>query len=131
MLNLATETIFLKGTFGNLVDPLTTIISFSLLVYPSENNVIGTVKVFPNTAQEAFSGQVSGKIYTFKNNDVKRLISLQGENYSNTKFTPFPFEAILSLDDDWNGKGGFSFEHLQEENINISASSFVLETNND
>ena len=130
MSNTGTEVLYLKGTLGNTTNPTTTAVTFSLLVYPFENTVTGTVKIHKN--DDVYTGQVTGKTYTTTHNHIVRLLNLKGNIPYTDKLTKteFSFDASICFSMDWNGSGGFSFQQEHEEKMPVTSSIFRLESIN-
>ncbi len=129
--NTITQTIYFKGMMGEVTDPLSPVLNFSLLVHPSENTVSGTVKLTISDGQEEiYSGQVAGTTHASGFKDVVRLINIRGNFPPQYKLSGIvlPFETNMSLDSDWDGSGGMTFKGRNYENLPIKASIFNLDS---
>jgi hypothetical protein len=117
-----------KGTIGNVGMPGAPIATFSLVVVPSQNTVSGTVVI-----TQAIAGpdshivvQVTGKIYATGFGNVTKVVSMKGQ-YVHSVPPPAigsflaDFDAHLAIDNDWKGKGGFSYYNNQVENVPVAA----------
>ena len=114
--NVIVGTYLAKGEIGNVGMPGAPICHFNLIVTPSTHHVSGTVIITqaipgPNSK---ITVQVSGRIYPTGYGKVTQVVSLLGE-YVQTVNPPgigaylAKFEAHMAIDNEWNGKGGFSY----------------------
>lgn len=119
-----------KGTIGNVGTPGAPIAAFSLVVVPSQNSVSGTVVI-----TQAVSGPeghivipVTGKIYATGIGNYTKVVSLQGQYVQSV---PPPaigsfladFNAHLAIDNEWNGKGGFSYWRHNIEDVAVKSAN--------
>ncbi|CAL2091412.1 DUF1842 domain-containing protein [Tenacibaculum sp. 190524A05c] len=129
--NTITKTIYFKGVMGEIADPLSPVLQFSLLVHPYENTVSGTVKLtISNGEEEVYSGQVTGSTHASGFKESVRLINIRGNFPPQHKLSGIvlPFETNMSLDSDWNGSGGMTFKGRNYEKLPIKASIFNLDS---
>ncbi|CAL2077060.1 DUF1842 domain-containing protein [Tenacibaculum sp. 190524A05c] len=129
--NTITKTIYFKGVMGEIADPLSPVLQFSLLVHPYENTVSGTVKLtLSNGEEEVYSGQVTGSTHASGFKESVRLINIRGNfpPQHNLSGIVLPFEANMSLDSDWNGSGGMTFKGKNYEKLPIKGSIFNLDS---
>ncbi|CAL2057409.1 DUF1842 domain-containing protein [Tenacibaculum sp. 190524A05c] len=129
--NTITKTIYFKGVMGEIPDPLSPVLQFSLLVHPYENTVSGTVKLtISNGEEEIYSGQITGSTHASGFKESVRLINIRGNFPPQHKLSGivFPFEANMSLDSDWNGSGGMTFKGRNYEKLPIKGSIFNLDS---
>lgn len=127
--NTTTQTVYFKGTMGEVANPLSPLLTFSLLIHPEENTVDGTVKLtISNGDEEVYSGQVTGVTHATGLNDVVRLISIRGNFPPQNKLSGIvlPFEAHMALNSDWKGSGGITFRGKNYENLPINGDTFNL-----
>ena len=127
--NTTAQTVYFKGIMGEVANPLSPLLNFSLLIHPEENTVGGTVKLtISNGEEEVYSGQVTGVTHASGLHDVVRLISIRGNFPPKNKFSGivFPFEANMALSSDWKGSGGITFRGENYENLPINGDTFNL-----
>jgi hypothetical protein len=117
-----------KGTIGNVGTPGAPIVTFSLVVVPSQNSVSGTAVITQavNGPDSHIVVQVKGKIYATGFGEYTKVVSFQGQYVQS--FPPpaigsflADFDAHLAIDNAWNGKGGFSYYNHQVENVPVTA----------
>ncbi|MHA3789464.1 DUF1842 domain-containing protein [Flavobacterium hauense] len=118
-----------NGTMGNVGMPGAPIVHFSLVVVPSANSVSGTVEI---TQAIGSSGNivvrnVKGSIRSTGYGSVTQVVSLEGQYVQSV---PPPaigsyladFSAHMAIDNNWNGKGGFSYANHDIENVDVKKS---------
>jgi Domain of unknown function (DUF1842) len=123
-----------KGTIGNVGTPGAPIATFSLVVVPSQHSVTGTVVITQavNGPDSHIVVQVKGKIYATGLGKYTQAVSLQGQYVQS--FPPpaigsflADFDAHLSIDNAWNGIGGFEYYKHHIENVPVTAAKNLKE----
>ncbi|PZR12183.1 MAG: hypothetical protein DI539_20180 [Flavobacterium psychrophilum] len=117
-----------NGTMGNVGMPGAPIMHFSLVVVPSTNSVSGTVEI----TQAILGGDivvrnVTGTIRATGFGSVTQVVALEGQYVQSV---PPPaigsyladFSAHMAIDNNWNGKGGFSYANHNVENVDVRKS---------
>jgi len=115
-----------NGTMGNVGTPGAPIMHFSLVVVPSANTVSGTVEI---TQAIAHSGDiiiknVKGVIRSTGYGNITKVVSLEGQYVQSV---PPPaigsflanFSAHMAIDDNWDGKGGFTYANHDVEDVPV------------
>ena len=128
MADLLAGAYLVSGTIGNVGTPGAPIVSFSLVVVPSQNSVSGTavIKQAVNGPDSHIVVPVTGKIYAAGLGQYTQLVSFKGQ-YVQTFPAPAigaflaDFDAHLSVDAEWNGVGGFSYYQHHIENVPVKA----------
>ncbi len=117
-----------NGTMGNAGMPGAPIMHFSLVVVPSANSVSGTVEITQAVlGKPIIIKNVKGVIRSTGLGNVTKVVSLEGQ-YVQTVPPPgigaylADFSAHMAIDDQWNGKGGFSYDHHDIENVPVNKS---------
>ncbi|WP_062052680.1 DUF1842 domain-containing protein [Aquimarina longa] len=116
-----------SGTIGNVGLPGAPIAHFKLVVAPGSNSVSGTVEITqailgPNS--NIIVKNVHGKIYATGYGSVTKVVSLEGE-YNHYLTPPAigviqeKFTAHLVLDDEWKGRGGFTYGNTSIEDVPV------------
>ncbi|OXA92096.1 DUF1842 domain-containing protein [Flavobacterium hercynium] len=117
-----------EGKIGNVGTPGAPIAKFSLVVVPSQNSVSGTVVISQavNGPDSHIVVQVKGRIYATGFGKYTKAVSLQGQYVQS--FPPpalgafiADFDAHFSVDDEWNGIGGFSYWRHSVENVPVAS----------
>lgn len=118
-----------NGTMGNVGMPGAPIMHFSLVVVPSTNSISGTVEITQaiSTGGNIIVRNVTGTIRATGYGSVTHVVSLEGEYVQSV---PPPaigsylaeFSAHMAIDNNWNGKGGFSFANHDIENVDVKKS---------
>ena len=117
-----------NGTVGNVGMPGAPIMHFSLVVVPATNSVSGTVEITQAIAPpngNIVIKNVSGVIRATGYGSVTKVVALNG-TYGQTLTPPAigtiteNFSAHLAIDDNWNGKGGFSYGNKDIENVPVA-----------
>jgi len=116
-----------NGTIGNVGMPGAPIAHFSLVVVPSANSVSGTVEITQALAPpngHIVIKNVTGVIHATGYGSVTQVVALQGEYLQS--FTPpaigsitEKFTAHLAIDNNWDGKGGFTYGSNHIENVPV------------
>ena len=114
-----------NGTMGNVGMPGAPIMHFSLVVVPSTNSVSGTVEI----TQAILGGDivvrnVTGTIRATGYGNVTQVVALEGQYVQSV---PPPaigsylaeFSAHMAIDNNWNGKGGFTYGNHNVENVDV------------
>ena len=130
-MNTITKTIYFKGVMGEIADPLSPVLQFSLLVHPYENAVSGTAKLtIANDEEGIYFAQVTGSTHASGFKESVRLINIRGNFPPQHKLSGIvlPFEANISLDSDWNGSGGMTFRGRNYEKLPVRGSIFNLDS---
>ncbi len=120
-----------KGTIGNVGMPGAPIAHFSLLVTPSTNTVSGTVEITQAIAGSGSSivvKNVTGAIRATGYGTVTKVVSLEGEYLVSV---PAPaigtylakFTAHMAIDNEWNGKGGFTYGDQDIEDVPVASAN--------
>ncbi len=120
-----------KGTIGNVGMPGAPIAHFSLLVTPSTNTVSGTVEITQAIAGSGSSivvKNVTGAIRATGYGTVTKVVSLEGEYLVSV---PAPaigtylakFTAHMAIDNEWNGKGGFTYGDQDIEDVSVASAN--------
>lgn len=117
-----------NGTIGNVGMPGAPIMHFSLVVVPSTNSVSGTVEI----TQAILGGDivvrnVTGTIRATGYGTVTQVVALEGQYVQSV---PPPaigsyladFSAHMAIDNNWNGKGGFTYGNHNVENVDVRKS---------
>lgn len=113
---------------GNVGMPGAPICHFNLVVTPSTNHVSGTVVITqaiegPNSK---ITVQVSGVIRATGYGKVTQVVALEGE-YIQAVNPPAigsylaKFNGHMAIDNAWNGQGGFTYGHNNDENVPVRA----------
>jgi hypothetical protein len=118
-----------NGTMGNVGMPGAPIMHFSLVVVPSTNSISGTVEITQaiSTGGNIIVRNVTGTIRATGYGSVTHVVSLEGEYVQSV---PPPaigsylaeFSAHMAIDNNWNGKGGFSYANHDIENVDVKKS---------
>jgi hypothetical protein len=117
-----------NGTMGNVGMPGAPIMHFSLVVVPSANSVSGTVEITQAVAGGTIVVKnVKGSIRATGYGSVTQVVSLEGQYVQSV---PPPaigsyladFSAHMAIDNNWNGKGGFSYGNHDVENVDVKKS---------
>ncbi|MEL1242725.1 DUF1842 domain-containing protein [Flavobacterium sp. DGU11] len=119
-----------NGTMGNVGMPGAPIMHFSLVVVPSTNSVSGTVEITQALAPpmgDIVIRNVSGVIRATGFGNVTKIVALEGQYVQSV---PPPaigsfladFSAHMAIDNNWNGKGGFSYGGHDVEDVPVSKS---------
>ncbi|MET0393983.1 MAG: DUF1842 domain-containing protein [Chitinophagaceae bacterium] len=113
-----------NGTIGNAGMPGAPVVSFSLVVVPSQHKVSGTVYASQAVENGNYSGQVTGVIYSTGLGNVTQVVSLQGFVHPDNSPMPLeiPFNAHMAIDNSWNGTGGFNYANVHVENVPVAHS---------
>ncbi len=114
----------IKGRIGHAHQLDATVISYALIVTPSQQTVSGQVALSQGQRQLSYSGQVQGTISRTGFNGVAQLVALKGmlkatQDQLNLA-RHIPFSAHLALDQDWQGTGGIQFGDLNIEHLPVS-----------
>lgn len=114
-----------RGTMGNVGLPGAPIMHFSLVVVPFGNSVSGSVEITQATGSAPiFIRNVKGTIRATGFGNVTKVVVLEGEYVQSV---PPPaigsylahFSAHMAIDDQWNGKGGFSYGTHHVEDVPV------------
>lgn len=116
-----------NGTLGNIGTPGAPLMHFSLVVVPSANTVSGTVEITQAIAPpggEIIVKNVTGIIRSTGFGKVTKVVSLAGQFIVSM---PPPaigsylenFSAHMAIDDNWDGRGGFSYGHSDIEEVPV------------
>lgn len=118
-----------KGTIGNLGMPGAPIAHFSLVVVPSSNSVSGTVEItqaIEGPESNIIVRNVTGQIRATGYGKVTKVVSLEGEYL--VSFPPpaigsylAKFSAHMAIDNDWNGKGGFTYGNSNVDDVSVKS----------
>lgn len=117
-----------NGTMGNVGMPGAPIMHFSLVVVPSANTVSGTVEITQAISSgEIIIKNVKGSIRATGLGNVTKVVSLEGQYVQSV---PPPaigsyladFSAHMAINDNWEGKGGFSYGNNDVENVPVNKS---------
>lgn len=118
-----------NGTMGNVGMPGAPIMHFSLVVVPSTNSVSGTVEITQAiaTGGDIIVRNVTGTIRATGFGSVTQVVALQGQYVQSV---PPPaigsylaeFSAHMALDNNWNGRGGFTYGNHNVENVEVKKS---------
>lgn len=115
------------GEAGNVGTPGAPILHFSLAVAAPTGKVSGhatiTQAIAPPYGEKQISN-VTGQITYTGYGECTKIVSLKGTY--NEPFPPpaigtleVPFEAHFAINDEWNGKGGFSCGTVSVENVPV------------
>jgi len=117
-----------NGTMGNVGMPGAPIMHFSLVVVPSANTVSGTVEITQAISSgEIIIKNVKGSIRATGLGNVTKVVSLEGQ-YVQSVAPPAigsylaDFSAHMAINDNWEGKGGFSYGNNDVENVPVNKS---------
>lgn len=116
-----------NGTVGNVGMPGAPIMHFSLIVVPAANTVSGTVEITQAIAPpngDIIIKNVKGSIRATGYGNVTKVVALEGQYVQSV---PPPaigsyladFSAHMAIDDNWDGKGGFSYGNHDVENVPV------------
>ncbi len=115
-----------NGIMGNLM-PGAPVMHFSLVVVPSANSVSGTVEItqaLPPPYGSIVIHNVKGVIRATGFGKVTHVVALEGEYV--VSFPPpaigeyiAKFSAHMAIDNNWDGKGGFSYGNHNVENVPV------------
>jgi hypothetical protein len=118
-----------NGTMGNVGMPGAPIMHFSLVVVPSSNSVSGTVEITQaiGSSGNILIKNVTGSIRATGYGKVTKIVSLEGQYVQSV---PPPaigsylanFSAHMAIDDEWNGRGGFSYANHDVEDVEVKKS---------
>lgn len=118
-----------SGTIGNLGLPGAPIAHFKLVVVPSKNSVTGTVEItqaIPGPDSNIVIKNVHGVIRATGYGSVTHVVSLEGE-YNHYLTPPAigvvreKFTAHLAIDNDWNGRGGFTYGNKSVDDVPVKS----------
>ena len=113
-----------KGTIGNVGLPGAPIVHFSLVVVPSQHKVSGTVHITQAVQGGNYNGQVSGTIYATGLGKTTQVVCLRGSVYpSEPAPIEIPFDCHMSIDNTWNGIGGFNYANVHVENVPVTSNN--------
>ena len=119
-----------NGTMGNKGMPGAPIMHFSLVVVPSSNSISGTVEITQAIAPPSGTiliKNVKGTIRSTGFGKVTKIVSLEGQ-YVQSVLPPAigsflaEFSAHMAIDDNWNGRGGFSYANHDIEDVEVTKS---------
>ena len=115
---------FVKAVVGNVGNPGAPIANLALTVQAASGHVSGIAEISQAIDKGQHRFPVSGQIYQTGFGPNHQLVSLSGEFvYS----VPPPaigsflakFTAALSVDQAWNGSGGFNYLNTHVENVPV------------
>lgn len=116
-----------NGTAGNVGLPGAPIMHFSLVVVPGANSVSGTVEITQAIAPpngDIVIKNVTGTIRSTGYGQVTQVVALEGEYI--VSFPPpaigsylAKFSAHMAIDNNWTGKGGFTYGTNDVENVPV------------
>ena len=115
---------FVKAVVGNVGTPGAPIVNLALTVQAASGHVSGIAEISQAIDKGQHRFPVSGQIYQTGFGPNHQLVSLSGEFvYS----MPPPaigsflakFTAALSVDQAWNGSGGFNYLNTHVENVPV------------
>jgi hypothetical protein len=115
---------FVKAVVGNVGTPGAPIVNLALTVQAASGHVSGIAEISQAIDKGHHRFPVSGQIYQTGFGPNHQLVSLSGEFvYS----VPPPaigsfrakFTAALSVDQAWNGSGGFNYLNTHVENVPV------------
>ncbi|RCS26390.1 DUF1842 domain-containing protein [Polaribacter sp. WD7] len=120
-----------KGTIGNVGTPGAPIAHFSLVVVPASKSVSGVVQItqaIEGPESNIVVKNVVGQIRATGFGKVTKVVSLEGEYIVSV---PPPaigtylskFSAHLAIDNQWNGKGGFSYGNNDVEDVPVTSNN--------
>ena len=117
------------GLMGNIGMPGAPIMHFSLVVVPSTNTVSGSVEITQALGPEYPSiviKEVSGVIRATGYGKVTKVVALKGEYLVSVQPPAIgtylaQFSAHMAIDDDWNGRGGFSYDNNNIEDVPVQS----------
>ncbi len=117
-----------NGTVGNVGMPGAPIMHFSLVVVPGANSVSGTVEITQAIAPpngNIVIRNVHGTIRATGFGTVTQVVALEGEYIQSVPPPAIgtwisPFSAHMAIDNNWNGKGGFTYGHNDVENVPVA-----------
>lgn len=114
----------IKGRIGNPDQADGTVVSYALVVIPSQQKVTGQVALSQGKQQLSYSGLVQGSIQSTGFNAVTQIVALKGELQAVQglfqQSASIPFAAHLALNQEWQGTGGFQFGNLSVEHLPVS-----------
>ena len=107
--------------------PGTAELHFSMLVFSASGRVTGHATVSrPSVAgnPQMTINNLTGEIFSAAQGGYTRLVTLRGTSYFDGRphavaIEEVSFNAVLALDDDWNGIGGFSCGPAYAENATV------------
>jgi hypothetical protein len=115
---------FVKAVVGNVGTPGAPVVNLALTVQAASGHVSGIAEITQAVLGGNHRFPVSGQIYQTGFGPNHQLVSLSGEFvYS----VPPPaigsflakFTAALSVDQAWNGSGGFNYLNVHVENVPV------------
>ena len=115
---------FVKAVVGNVGMPGAPTVNLALSVQAASGHVAGLAEIVQAIPGGNHRFQVSGQIYQTGFGPNHQLVSLNGEFvYS----VPPPaigsfiakFTAALTVDQEWNGSGGFNYVNTHVENVPV------------
>lgn len=109
-----------KGTIGNYGTPGAPVVTFSLVVVPSQHKVTGSVRVTQAVQNGNYSGTVTGAIYAVGLGSITQVVGLKGIISPDGPMPlEIPFLAHMAIDGSWNGVGGFHYADVHVENVPV------------
>jgi Domain of unknown function (DUF1842) len=113
-----------KGMIGDINRPGSPIVHFALVVVPSTHKVSGNVIITQATGNGPITVEVTGKIYATGFGEITQVVSLSGQF---VHCVPPPalgcylekFDVCMAINNDWIGKGGFSYGEVHIENVPV------------
>ncbi len=116
---------FVKAVVGNVGQPGAPVVQLALTVQAASGHVSGIAEISQAIAHGGhYRFPVSGQIYQTGLGPNHQLVSLSGEfiySVPPPAIGSFPakFTAALSVDQQWNGHGGFNYLNTHIENVPV------------
>jgi len=115
-----------KGTLGNTVVLGAPVMDFNLVVVPSKNSVSGSVEIIQSIAPpngQLFIQNLKGQIHATGFGGVTKIIALEGNYTVGESYVLIPFKAYMSINDNWEGSGSFTYGTKTVENVPVHIDS--------
>ena len=112
------------GTLGNVGLLGAPILHFNLVVVPSKNSISGSAEIIQAIAPpngQLFIQNLKGQIHATGYGKVTKVIALEGNYTVGASDVLIPFKAYMSINDQWEGSGSFTYGTQTIENVPVHA----------
>jgi len=110
------------GTLGNIKLEGAPVMHFNLVVVPSKNTVSGSAEIIQAIAPpngQLFIQNLKGQIHATGYGPVTKIVALEGNYTVGESGVLIPFKAYMSINDNWEGSGSFTYGTKTVENVPV------------